>query len=138
MKPRKFHGRMEGGKLKAEGLRMFLMEFDGKPVEVTVKVGAENRRSQPQNNYMHWMFRFIAACLRDLGNVWTEDEVKHWLKMTHLRYQKHTPEGELVDMCKDTSELDDAECSAFMEACWRTCAEIGIVVPAPGEQMELV
>jgi hypothetical protein len=138
MKPRKFHGRMENGKLKAEGLRLYLAELDGEAVEITVKPSKEYKRTIPQNSYIHWMFRFIANCLRDLGNEWTEEEVKHWLKMTHLTYHKHTPDGENVLMCKDTSELDDAECAVFMEACWRTCAEIGIVVPAPGEQMELV
>ncbi len=138
MKPRIHYGYVRNGVPHCQSLRLAIAELDGCNVEFTVKKSGQGRRSNPQNDYIHWMFDFIAKALTDqTGDTYTPSEVKHWLKMEMLTYDKHMPDGTKVPMMKGTSEMTKEEGTDFIDKCVRRLGTMGIVVPLPGEQVRM-
>lgn len=136
-KPEVHIGRKENGRLKAGTFKAAFDALPEGPVFLTVE-GETHRRTNPQNAYLHWLFRDAANKLTEFtGQTYAESEVKNWLKMELLPKEIVTPDGEVIRSCRDTSELDDAECSRFIEGCVAALAQRGIICPLPGEQMEL-
>lgn len=133
------YGRMVDGRLHCQSLRLALAELDGEAVEFTVCKAGAVKRSNPQNDYMHWMFTFIAKEMtKATGQEFTKDEIKEWLKYEELRYEKVLQDGEVMTMMKGTSELSKEECTAFIDRCiLRMARDHKIIVPLPGEQMQI-
>lgn len=133
------YGRMEDGKLHCQSLRLALAELDGEAVEFTVCKAGTVKRSNPQNDYMHWMFQFIADKLTEkTGEKFTKSEVKEWLKYEELRYERPSPDGEVMTMMKGTSDLSKEEATHFIDRCIRRMSkDHKIIVPLPGEQMQI-
>lgn len=124
------------GKVRATSLRFLLDSLP--PDGYTVTVTNDNRRSDAQNALIHMLFRMAAKWITEsTGQKTTEGDVKVWLKMLHLPRDIVMPDGEVVKVCRDTHELDEAETSEFIERCYATLAEVGIVLPEPGEQLTL-
>lgn len=138
MKTRTHYGYIRNGVPHCQSLRLAIAELDGCNVEFTVKKSGQGKRSNPQNDYIHWMFDFIAKALTDMtGDTYSPDEVKHWLKMELLTYEKHMPDGTSVPMVKGTSEMTKEEGTTFIDGYVRRLAKMGITVPLPGEQVRI-
>ena len=125
----------------AKALRLHMDMAEPGQYAVTFK-RTSGRKSQPQNGYLHVLFGVIADTLNaegmGNGDKWTKDTVKEWMKaqgcypstVMHLREMP-------VMVPKRTRDLTKDEASEVIENVLRYWAEFGIVLPNPGEQMEL-
>jgi len=109
---------------------------------VTIK-RTSGRKSTPQNNLLHVLFRIVADTLNAEGmgdgKRWTVDRVKDWCKAQGCYPAEDlTVKGVTVQVTKNTRELDKEETMETIDNVIRYWAEYGIVLPLPGEQTELI
>lgn len=95
------------------------------------------RRTDPQNRYFHGVvLPIIGDAVRALGNDYSNDEVKEWLKGRFLKQQRVfvNAKGELEteDVVRKTSKLDTVEFNEFIEYCCHFAAEsLNTHIPEP-------
>lgn len=112
------------------------------PLEFTVRK-ARNRKTTPQNNYLHLLLSIAARALNEGGygdgNQYTIERVKELLKQERVYpvFSMAVPGGEVKEFAKDTRELDKEEMSATIDNAIAFFAMYGIVLPAPDEQQTM-
>ncbi len=122
-----FPGMVQDGVLTIEtpeAFAFYLDHFTGQKVEVRIRK-LVRCKSKAQNNYFQGV---VVHCLlfayHQIGEDYTEEEVKQLVKDEFLSYEKNgkrfTPSWADVDM--DPS-------SQFIYKCIRRCAQMGVVVP---------
>ncbi len=98
----------------------------GQFVEVTIRK-QRTQRSEKQSRYY---FGVVIAVIADhLG--YEKDELHELLAMRFLRLDDDPVTGS--PRRKRTPKTDTAEFSEYVEQCVRFGAELGVVIPAPGE-----
>lgn len=140
----KHYGRFVQGELHANTFTAALRAFGdrGVPVVLTVEEDKGKRSSQANRYYWGVVVELIALGLLDCG--WEPREcsppaVHDLLKREYLSEQKHAKDGVLLNRVKSTTELSKEEFGAYVEHCQRFAAEnLGVVIPSPGEQLEIV
>lgn len=112
----------EGERIKAAALRLLLLALPHGSYRVTVS-DEKGRRSTPQNDRMHAMFRLYAQALNELqatgpkSHRWTMEEFK---EVTLAKFaptvQVVDPNGEIHERLKRSHELDVAEATDVMDS----------------------
>ena len=133
------YGHWDGRRLRAETFAADVKSYPtGTPLCLTV-AQVKNRKSAPQNNYLHFLFRIAAKELSALGTQWTPEEVKSYCKGAKLypMEDRTLPGGEIVQVAKDTAPMDKEDTAATIDRIHAHFGELGIILPLPGEQLEL-
>ena len=121
-----FRGKIEGGKIHLdypEDFRELIEKLEGKPITIRLKRYFPNR-SLPQNNY-YWGC-VVALLAEHCG--YDKEEAHEALKWRFL--QKH--DGPMPTV-RSTASLTTVEFGEYVENCRRLAAEMGCVIPDPGE-----
>lgn len=129
----KWHGAALRAAMQAAPAGQYAVEFKR----------SNGRKSTPQNSYLHVLFRIVADTLNAEGmgdgERWTVNRVKEWCKAQGCYpTEDMTVKGNTVQVVKPTRELDKEEAMATIDNVIRYWAEMGIVLPEPGEQTELI
>lgn len=139
----KHYGSWDGSRLRAETFRAAVLSFPkDTPLEITVRK-AVKPKTTPQNRYLHTLFTIAAKTMNEEGygdgNPWTKDKVKAYAKQAGLYpvEDRILPGGEVVQVALDTRELDKEDAQLTIDRVIGHFAELGIVLPMPGEQMHL-
>ena len=122
-----FHGRVKHGQLFLDDLpryEQYFARLEGKRVDYIVRVHRD-RRSSPQNRY-YWGC-VVALLAEHLG--FEKQELHEALKLKFLAINPDAP----LPVARGTSDLNTAEFADYVERCRRLAAELGCIVPGPGE-----
>ena len=130
------------GRWHAAALRAALDASEPGQYAITIK-RSNGRKTTPQNRYLHVLFRIIADTLNAEGmgdgKRWTVERVKEWCKAQGCYPAEDLAvKGHTVQVTKPTRELDKEEAQITIDNVIRYWAELGIVLPEPGEQTELI
>lgn len=121
-----------------EAIQTALEQANGKTIEITIK-GVRSTRSLKQNAFFHgfilppvWDHLFVRK-----GNVFSLDDVKEFLKKDIGNLYKNiiTPDGQIVQIPRSTTELTPKEFEDWLEAIRQWAAEYGLILPYPGENL---
>lgn len=141
-KPEQHYGTKEHGKVRAASFRAAIDALPDGPIVLTVAADG-NAKSTPQNNYLHLLFRIAAQMMNDEGygdgTPWTMERVKSHCKSAGLYpvIDMVLKGGEVIQVAKDTAELDKLETMETIERVIAYFAELGITLPQPDEQIEI-
>lgn len=126
----------EQGKLHINNRKDFIEEvgkvFCGKDVEIIVRK-KRRVRSEQQNKYW-WV------CMGLLGKEigYTKQEIHEIAKFKFLKREKVIEKtGEVVEYLASTTQLTKSEFAEVTDHLIRWAAEMGIVLPAPNQQIEI-
>lgn len=110
-----------------------LSQFNGKRVEVTIKVFKSNRSIR--QNALWWVYMTILG--NELG--YTKDEMHAIAKMKFLLFEKVVEStGEVLPYIKESSQLNKEEFSEMTSELIRWSAEtFNIVLPLPDSQLDI-
>lgn len=141
--PTKHYGTHTGKGLRAPSFVAEVLSYPADtPLEFTVRK-ARNRKTTPQNNYLHVLLGIAARALNDggygNGQQYTIERVKELLKQERVYpvVEMSVPGGEVKEFAKDTRELDKEEMSATIDNAISFFGMYGIVLPAPDEQQTM-
>ena len=142
--PIKYQGNVsEEGVLKIINRKSFdtdLMEFAGKGVIITIE-RKKSKRSDTQNKY-YWscVVPIVQQGLKDLGHKLSREDVHLFLRNRFLKEDLLSEEGEVLgERIKSTTELGKGDFADFISDIQQFGAEIlGIVIPNPNEQLEIL
>ena len=132
----------ERGKVKAAALRAYLDSLEDGTYMVGVEQ-ARKRKTREQNSYLHVLFTIAAKEMNKEGmgdgTQWTKERVKAHCKRAELYPMEDAllPGGEVVQVWKDTHELTKEDAMITIDRVIQYFAELGIVLPAPNEQLQL-
>lgn len=135
-----YFAKIEDGKLKITNRKGFdsdVAEWEGKRVQITVE--KNNKRTDPQNRYLHALFTIFTKALNDLGNNFKMDEVKELVKCKFLTTEVvNESTGEVIGKrIKGTHELSKQEMVDFIDRFIEWAAsDFGIVLPLANEQQK--
>ena len=136
-------GTKTNGRLRCETFRMAFDSMpEGAKLRLTI-VEDTPGKSVPQNNLLHHIFRLVAKALNDAGfgdgRTYTMERVKALCKQEGLYplIDLVKPGGEVVQVPRDTAELDKLETSETITRCIAYFADMGIHIPEPGTQTDL-
>lgn len=135
----KHYGYIRNGRLQCQSLAVAVRSFpEGTSLEFTVRKSIE-RRSSPQNRYFHGVVLAVAGnVIREHGTEISNEQLKEAWKMMFAPVDVPTGiDGEFVTVGKSTADMDTMEFGAFVDSCVAWCAERGIIIPAPNEQIEM-
>lgn len=121
-----FRATVNSGVLRLQDRQAFerhVRAFEGKPVEVSVRP-FRVQRTLPQNKY-YWFA--VSTLAEHLG--YEREELHCALRYRFLRV---SDEG-LLERALSTTELDTAQFVKYMESVRQLAAEMGCVIPDPGE-----
>lgn len=137
------YGTHSGRGLKAQSFVADVLSYPaGEKLEFTVRK-ARNRKTTPQNNYLHLLLSIAARALNEggfgNGQQYTVERVKELLKQERVYpvVEMTVPGGEVKDFAKDTRELDKEEMAGTIDNTIAFFAMYGIVLPAPNEQQHM-
>jgi len=139
----KHYGHYDGKRLVASSFAAEVKSYPvGTSLELTCKRSVK-RKTTAQCNYLHVLFTIVADTLNAEGmgdgKRWTVERVKEWCKAQGCYpVEDLTVKGHTVQVVKPTRELDKEEAMMTIDAVLRYWAEMGIVLPEPGEQMEMI
>lgn len=134
------HGYVEDGKLHILNRRRLDQDLkDFKPCDVLIVIKKRGKRSLPQNAY-YWgvIIKEIQIRLKELGSEFDADDIHEYLKVKFNPAQIITPQGELLEIGKTTTELNKDEFSEYVERIreWASVT-LDINIPDPGEQADM-
>ena len=130
------------GRWHGSALRAALDACEPGQYAITVK-RTSGRKTTPQNSYLHVLFRIVADTLNadgmGDGKRWTVERVKEWCKAQGCYPTDDLMvKGNAVQVVKPTRELDKEEAMVTIDRVIQYWAEMGIVLPEPGDQIELI
>lgn len=131
----------EDGRIRAGALRAYLDALPNGSYKITVS--STSTKSTKQNSYLHVLFTIAAKHMNlegyGSGMYWTGERVKLYAKLNELYPMEDAllPGGEVVQIAKDTRDLDKEEINSTIDRVIRHFAELGIVLPEPQEQTKL-
>jgi hypothetical protein len=134
------YGYIQDGKLHimnkkrlADDLRQF------KPCDVVVVIKKRGKRSILQNAY-YWgvVVKEIQLRFRELGHDVETDDVHEFLKQKFHSEKIVTPQAEVIEVPKSTTEMNKGEFSEYVERIkeWASCT-LEIYIPDAGQQTEM-
>lgn len=125
-----FTGRVnQQGKLDPDApkdLQRYIHTLTGKPVDITVRIH-RSRRSSRANRYY---FGVVVRMLAEYCGYDTQD-MHEALAMKFLRVEDCPVTG--APRRRRTPQTNTREFADYVDACVRFAAELGIVVPQPGD-----
>lgn len=127
-----FLDRTETGYTNIKKLEDAILSFPpGK--RLVVNVSDKKRRSDAQNRYFH-------SCVGIFGDAlgYTKEEAKSIVKFKFLKREKVNPDtGEVFEYLAETHKLSKEEFTELMEQFTIWAAQLGVVLPQPGEQFQM-
>ena len=124
-----FYGTVRKGMLavnRADVFKTYLLQFDGKPVAISVKTAAKTKpRSLNENNY-YWG---VVIPLIGQSTGYLPEEVHESLKHKFLRIH-----GDKLDRIGSTAVLDTIDFEKYLETVRMWAAqELQTIIPLPNE-----
>jgi hypothetical protein len=119
-------------------LREWASRFKGKNIKIRIE-RAGSRRSHPQNAY-YWscVVEEIRLALLQLGHQMTKEETHEFLKGKFNSVSLPNAHGEAIDVPGTTTTMTKTEFGEYIEKIAQFATEyLGIVLPQPGEKLEL-
>jgi hypothetical protein len=135
-----YFAEIKDGKLKITNRRGFdadLLEYEGKRVQITIE--RNNKRTSPQNRYLHALFTIFTKSLNELGNNFKTEEVKELVKFKFLTLEVvNESTGETIGQrIKGTHELNKEEMGDFIDRFMEWSAtDFNIILPISDEQQK--
>jgi hypothetical protein len=119
-------------------LREWANKFRGKSIKIRIE-RAGSRRSHPQNNfYFGVVVEEVRLALLQLGHQMTKEETHEFLKFKFNTVSIANDHGEELAVPGTTSTMTKTEFGEYIGKIAQWCAEyLGIVLPQPGENLEL-
>lgn len=119
-------------------LKEWANKFKGKNVKIRIE-RAGSRRSHPQNAYyFSCVVEEIRLALLQLGHQMTKEETHEFLKGKFNSVSIANAQGEAIEVPGTTTTMTKTEFGEYIERIAQWCAEyLNIVLPAPGEKLEL-
>jgi hypothetical protein len=119
-------------------LREWANKFRGKNIKIRIE-RAGSRRSHPQNNfYFGVVVEVVRLALLQLGHQMTKEETHEFLKMKFNMVSIANSHGEELHVPGTTTTMTKTEFGEYIDKIAQWCAEyLGIVLPQPGENLEL-
>lgn len=105
-----------------------------------VKVESKNKRTSPQNRYLHMMFYLIHLGFQDIGyrEVRDAEFAKEIMKRMFLTVKIDNGTGGQIEIVKRTRDLTKEEMSQFIDECIQFAAQnLSVVIPPPGQQVSI-
>jgi hypothetical protein len=136
------HIHRKAGRWNATALRALMDVLPDGSYTLTLKAGAT--KSHAQNNYLHQLFTIAAKALNreayGTGERWTPEQVKTYCKAARLYPMKDVtmPGGVVEQLPMDTRALSKDDAMYTIDKVIAHFEELGIHLPAPGEQIELL
>lgn len=134
------YGHWDGNRLVAPSFAQDVKSWPaGTVLELTARK-AIKRKTVPQNSFLHLLYRVAADGLTSLGDRWTIAEVKAWMKMLYYpRSEKAGPGGEVIEVMKDTRDLDKEDASVVIDCVIRhfEAEPFCFRMPHPDEQQTM-
>lgn len=133
---------IQSGKLPTQtkrDIQQFILENEGKLVEITLKK-ARSKRSEQQNKYYFGaIIPIIRQALRDLGHKLTAEEVHYFLKQKFHFKRIISPDGvEIGEVPQSTTTMTKTEFIEYIDNISQWAAEIlSIEIPQPEQQIEI-
>jgi hypothetical protein len=127
------------GKLQCRPFVEALEHLRGKSVILTVSESKPKRGTQANRYYWGVVVDLIYRALKESGWEINRESTHELLRVRFLS-EDHPigKDGEFVTRVKSTTELNSTEFGEYLEHCCRFAAEyLNVVIPAPGEQMEM-
>jgi len=136
------HIHKKAGAWHASALRAFLDAQPDGQYAITIK-RTTGRKTTPQCAYLHVLYRIVADTLNAEGmgdgKRWTVERIKEWCKAQGCYPTEDLQvKGATVQVVKNTRELDKEEAMMTIDNVIRYWAELGIVLPEPNTQTELI
>lgn len=131
----------DGHKWHAAALRAIMDNLPAGAYEV--KIMPMGRKTPKQNRGIHQLYTIIAGILNREGygdgRPYTKERVKALCKAEGLYPVEDMvkPGGEIIQVPKSTADLTDAEASVVIENVYAYFGDMGIDLPALGEQVKL-
>ena len=142
-KPTVHFGSHTGKGLRAPSFVAEVLSYPiDEPLEFTVQK-ARNRKTTPQNSYLHVLLGIAARALNEggygNGQRYTIERVKELLKQDGVYpvVEMSVPGGEVKMFAKDTRELTKEEMADTIDGTIRYFADVGIVLPEPNTQQKM-
>jgi hypothetical protein len=136
----KHYGTYSGGRLRAASFSAAVRSWpEGTNLEFTVRE-ATKQKTTPQNAYLHVLFRLAARSMAELtGQNCTLEMVKAYAKVQGIYPARDMvlPDGEIVQVPIDTRDLSKEDAMITIDRTIAHFAELGIILPEPGEQMRI-
>lgn len=137
-----YYSSIKQGKLQpgiSRQIQEYLACHDGKRVKITIEK-AKKTRSVEQNRY-YWgvIIQMIKQRLRELGNLFSEEQVHDLLKYKFLKESVLlNADGEYIDRIKSTSELSTSEFMDLIAQVQQWASEVlDIYIPDPNEELNI-
>lgn len=105
-----------------------------------IKAESKNKRTSPQNRYMHMMFNLIQKGFVDIGyrEVRDMEMAKEIMKRMFLTVKIDNGTGGQIEIVKRTRDLTKEEMSQFIDECIQFAAQnLSVVIPPPGQQVSI-
>lgn len=105
-----------------------------------VKIEKKNKRTSPQNRYLHLMFYMICAGFREIGynEVKDAEMAKEIMKRMFLTRTIENGTGGSIEVVLRTRDLTKEQMSEFIEDCIHFSAEnLMITIPPPERQISI-
>ena len=130
-----FNAYVSNGTLHIRNRKHFdeqIKTFEGKDLEVVVQK-KRSYRSIEQNKFW-WAIMTIVG--KEIGMY--KDELHEVCKYKFLKREKVMPNGEVMEYLGSTTELTKSEFSELVERLTIWAGELGIRIPTPNEQLNLL
>lgn len=133
-------GTVENGVLKCnrKTFASIVQSFDGKKIEISFSKARKTRSNQQNRYYWGCVVPILKAALKDLGNVFTDEQIHDMLKFKFLKKDVHVKDGEFITKITSSTELSTSEFMNYIADIQRWSSEFfGVVIPDPNEQIEI-
>jgi hypothetical protein len=114
--------------------------YEGKEIIIKIEK-AKKKRSNPQNSY-YWgvIIPIIQNCLKDSGNLLSNDNTHELLRLKFLKITILANEdtGEFIERIKSTTELTTSQFMDYIAEIQQFAAEyFGVTIPNPNDDLKL-
>ena len=132
-----YFSKVENGKLSksaSKAIRSDLSTFEGKRIVITISK-AKSQRTVMQNA-LYWVY--VTMIANELG--YDKNEMHEVIKFKFMKCEKiNEKTGEVMQYLKSTTDLSKSDFADLISDLQRWAAEsLGIVLPEPGQQIELL
>ena len=129
-----YYSDVKGGNLQTNVRKKIaeeLKQFEGKRVQVRIEK-LKSKRSIQQNRYW-WLAMTILG--NELG--YSKEETHQLMKFKFLKRERVVEKtGEILEYIESTTTLSKSDFADMISEMVRWSANMGIIIPLPGEQLE--
>ena len=121
-----------------KALSNILKQYEGKRVQITITKAKKERSNQQNRHYWGVVIPILMSALKDLGNIYTAEQMHDILKYKFLKSDKHIKDGEFITEIKSTTELSTTEFMDYIADIQQWSADFfGVEIPNPNQELTL-